>query len=86
MAEAGSASVVVERAWITYGSTWGDSLFTITTLAPDGRVIRQWRDVVVPNNTKGFVDVPDGCAMATIEGTTQHADTLPAAALVCKAR
>ncbi|GAA3070735.1 hypothetical protein GCM10010464_38730 [Pseudonocardia yunnanensis] len=86
MAEAGDGSVAVDRAWITFGSAWGDSTMTITTLDPAGRVLSRFEDVRVANSTKGVVDVPAGCALATIEGTVSAAGALPAAALVCKAR
>lgn len=84
MAEAGSSSAVVAAAWITYGSTWGDSTFTITTLDTTGKVLSRTQGQKVPNNTTGFVQVPSGCALATIEGSCAPG-AVPVAALVCKA-
>lgn len=86
MAEAGASSAVVERAWITVSSTWGDTTMTITTIDPFGKVLSHRQDVVVRNNTKVAVDVPSGAAIATVEGTAQYGTTIPVVALISKAR
>ena len=80
MAEAGGDSIVVARAWITVGSTWGNSSFTITALDGGGRVLLQQR-FDVPNNNTRVVELPGGSKLATVEGRTD-AKAIPAAALV----
>jgi hypothetical protein len=86
MCEAGAESAVVERAWITIASTWGNSTMTVTALAADGKVLLHREDVVVRNNHKVTVDVPSGTAIATVEGMVEHPTTLPVVGLVAKAR
>jgi D-alanyl-D-alanine carboxypeptidase len=80
MAEAGGDSIVVARAWITVGSTWGNSSFTITALDGGGRVLLQQR-FDVPNNNTRVVELPGGSKLATVEGRTDP-KAIPAAALV----
>ena len=80
MAEAGGDSIVVARAWITVGSTWGNSSFVITALDGGGRVLVQQR-FDVPNNNTRVVELPGGSKLATVEGRTD-AKAIPAAALV----
>lgn len=84
MAEAGSSSQVVERAWITYGSTWGATRFTITSLKADGTVMGPPHTKDVANNRSGSVELPDGVHMVTVEG--KASGSVPAAALVVKAK
>lgn len=86
MAETGEGSVAFDRAWITLGSTWGNSAMTVTVLAADGRVILHRQDVAVRNNHKVTLDVPSGAAIATVEGMVEHPTTLPVVALVSQAR
>jgi hypothetical protein len=80
MAEAGGDSIVVARAWITLGSTWGNSSFTVSALDGGGRVLLQQR-FDVPNNNTRVVELPGGSKLATVEGRTD-AKAIPAAALV----
>ena len=80
MAEAGGDSIVVARAWITVGSTWGNSSFTITSLDGAARVLLQQR-FDVPNNNTRVVELPGGSKLATVEGRTDP-KAIPAAALV----
>lgn len=86
MAEAGTSSAVVEQAWITLGSTWGNTTMTVATLDPNGKILSYKEDVIVRNNTKVTVDVPSGTAIATVEGVVEHATTVPVIALISKAR
>ena len=79
MAEAGGDSIVVARAWITLASTWGNTSFTVTALDGGGRPMLQQR-FDVPNN-KRVVALPNGCKLATVEGTTD-AKAITAAALI----
>ncbi len=80
MAEAGGDSIVVARAWITLASTWGNTSFTVTALDGGGRPMLQQR-FDVPNNNTRVVALPNGCKLATVEGTTD-AKAIPAAALI----
>ena len=80
MAEAGGDSIVVARAWITLGSTWGNTSFTVSALDGGGRVLLQQR-FDVPNNNTRVVELPGGSKLATVEGRTD-AKAIPAAALV----
>jgi hypothetical protein len=81
MAEVGSASTVVGRAWITCGSTWGATTFTVTALDAAGNVMPGAQRNTVANNRRVAMELPSGCVMATIEGVTA-AGAHPAAALV----
>ena len=80
MAEAGGDSIVVARAWITLGSTWGNTSFTVSALDGVGRVLLQQR-FDVPNNNTRVIELPGGSKLATVEGKTD-AKAIPAAALV----
>ena len=80
MAEAGGDSIVVARAWITLGSTWGNTSFTVSALDGGGRVLLQQR-FDVPNNNTRVVELPGGSKLATVEGRTDP-KAIPAAALV----
>lgn len=84
MAEAGSSSQTVAKAWITYGSTWGAAKFTITSLKADGTVMGPPHTKDVANNHSGWVELPDGVHMATVEG--KASGSVPVAALVTKAK
>jgi hypothetical protein len=83
MAEAGSSSQTVAKAWITYGSAWGVTRFTITPLKADGTAMGQ-NTQDVANNKSGWFELPDGVHMVTIEG--KSSGSVPAAALVTKAK
>lgn len=80
MAEAGGDSLVVARAWITLGSTWGGSSFTVTALDGAGHPMAQ-QHFDVPNNATRVVELPGGCKLATVEGRTDP-NAIPAAALI----
>lgn len=85
-AECGTASQVVERAWVTLGSTWGSTTMAIGALDPDGKVLLYKDDVIVRNNHKVFFELPNGTALATVEGTAQFNTTIPVVGLVSKTR
>jgi D-alanyl-D-alanine carboxypeptidase len=80
MAEAGGDSIVVARAWITVGSTWGRTAYTVTALDGVGRPMTQQR-FDVPNNATRVMELPSGCKLATLEGKVD-ANAIPAAALI----
>lgn len=80
--EAGASSAVIARAFITFGSAWGGTEFKLSALGPDGVVMGRQTVQSVPNNKRGFIEVPDGAVLATIEGKASPG-AVPAAALVC---
>jgi hypothetical protein len=80
MAEAGGDSIVVARGWITVGSTWGHTAFTVTALDSVGRPLMQQR-FDVPNNNTRVMELPNGCKLATVEGKADP-NAIPAAALM----
>ena len=80
MAEAGGDSIVVARAWITVGSTWGRTAYTVTALDGVGRPMTQQR-FDVPNNATRVMELPSGCKLATLEGKADP-NAVPAAALI----
>lgn len=86
MAETGTGSQIIERAWVTLGSTWGNTTMTVGVVDAAARVLLYKEDVIVRNNTKVFFEVPSGGAIATVEGTAQYNTTIPVVALVSKSR
>lgn len=83
MAEAGASSLTVERAWITFGSTWGGSSFRVCALGSDGTILPGGElRLDVADNHRGVIELPDGVVMATLEGHVDKVTTIPAAALV----
>lgn len=82
MVEAGATSLVAERAWITFGSTWGATRFRVCALDPAGRVMPGTFEGEVPSNGRRVLEIPSGAVMATIEGHRLTPSSVPAAALV----
>jgi hypothetical protein len=80
MAEAGGDSIVVARAWITIGSTWGHTTYAVTALDGVGHPMTQQR-FDVPNNSTRVMELPGGCKLATVEGKADTGAT-PAVALI----
>lgn len=85
--EAGNSSAVVARAWISFGSCWGSTKFTVAALGSDGKVMGPTaeKSKTVENNMRDYIEVPSGAVLATIEGIAS-AGAVPTAALVCQAR
>jgi hypothetical protein len=80
MAEAGSTSAVVARAWVTVGSTWGSSHVLVTALDDEGRVMdRGVLRADVPNNRRVVLELPSGVVMVTIEGRAEPGAVVAAA-------
>lgn len=73
-------TTVAKLSTLTFGSTWGDSTFTLTALA-DGHVVGQQQKRTVKNNANDWWNVPKGARMVTIEGTVSGDSTIPSAAL-----
>lgn len=86
MAEAGAGSAYGAAAWVTVGSTWGASKFTVTALRHDGFVMPLATDLLVPRNEQRAYQLPPETRMVTVEGTTQDARTIPAAAMWTRPR
>lgn len=82
MAETGDVSVVVARSWITMGATFGGARFTLTAIDGLGRVMLQ-RQFTIANNGSAWLEMPNGCKLATLEGNLDPG-TVPAAALIVK--
>lgn len=71
MVEAGRSSAVVERSWVTFGSTWGGSHVLITALDDNGHVMpRGVLEADVPTNRRVVLEMPSGAVMVTVEGRT----------------
>lgn len=71
---------VAKLSTLTFGSTWGDTEFTLTPLA-DGKVVGQQQKRTVKNNNSDWYDVPAGARLVTIEGTCSADATIPSAAI-----
>ncbi len=84
MAEGAAASQVVDQAWITLGSTWGDARFVVTALDGAGGVLDA-QQLDVANNRAATYVVPAACRLATLE-VTSRPGVVPAAALVVRTR
>lgn len=85
MAESGGNSRVVGQAWITYGTTWGATSFTLTALDAGGHVMGPQRSHELANNRSDVFTLPPGTRMVTVEGQAR-AGAVPAAALVVLAK
>lgn len=86
--EAGASSLVVARAFVTWGTAWGDTHFKVTMLGANGLGMgpATQKEATLVNNHRDFLEVPNGAVLCTIEGKVidPKAATRPAAALVCK--
>jgi hypothetical protein len=81
MAEAGRSSAVVDRAWVTFGSTWGAAQVAITALDDQGQVMPRGRlEARVVNNRRVVLELPSGVVMVTVEGRCDPG-SIPAAAV-----
>ncbi|MEJ3653510.1 hypothetical protein WEH80_11050 [Actinomycetes bacterium KLBMP 9759] len=81
MVETGRSSLVVRRAWVTFGSTWGGSQVLISALDDAGRVMHQGvLDAHVQNNRRVVLELPSGAVMVTVEGRCDPG-AVPAAGL-----
>jgi hypothetical protein len=76
--EAGSSSSVIAEAWLVFGVLWGGYADALIAFLDDrGAVMnggKRWQGRV-DNNRRISLPVPDGCVLATVEGSvvnTQH--------------
>lgn len=84
MAEAGSSSQIVDRAWITFGATFsGGAFFRVCALGADGLVMANGEKAIqLDDNKRDVLELPSGVVMATVEGHVGGPATIPAASLV----
>lgn len=80
-AEAGAGSMVANKAVITFGSTWGDTVWTVAALSHDAKVLSYWPDIATRNNTNLAKELPTGTRCVTVEGRTEHEGTRPWASI-----
>lgn len=76
-AEAGGGSQVASKGWVTFGSTYGGTTFTVAALAADGKVLAYWKGVRVTNNRNEVRDLPAGTRCVTLEGAADNDGTRP---------
>lgn len=74
-AEAGSA--VASRGYVTFGSTYGGTTFTVAALGNDATVLAYWPDVRITNNTQTARELPVGTRHVTCEGQRDNEGTRP---------
>lgn len=82
-AEAGGGSQVASSGWITFGSTYGGTTWTVAALSADATVLGYWKDVRTNNNKSTNVQMPDGTRAVTVEGTADNTGTRPWASAWC---
>lgn len=74
-AEAGSA--VASKGFVTFGSTYGGTTFTVAALGNDGTVLAYWPAVRTNNNTQTARELPVGTRHVTVEGAVDNSGTRP---------
>ncbi len=84
MAEGAAASLVVARIFLTTGSAWGDTTWTITALDSGGGVLSTATTITADRHTD-YRELPANCRMVTLEGRITPG-AVPAAALVIQYR
>ena len=76
-AEVGGGSRVAQQGWVTWGSAWGATSWTVAALAESGVVLDVWKDVPTPNNCSTSRQLPDGTRAITVEGQIEASGTRP---------
>lgn len=81
-AEAGGGSMVASRGFVTFGSTFGGTSWSVTALAHDNRALKQWGSKTdgmlrTSNNTNVAVELPPGTRCLTFEGAADNDGTRP---------
>lgn len=74
-AEAGST--VASRGFVTFGSTYGGTTWTVAALGNDGAVLAYWPGVRINNNMQTARELPQGTRHVTVEGTRDNDGTRP---------
>lgn len=76
-AEAGGGSAVASKGWLTFGSTYGGTTWTVAALGAKGELLMYEKDIRTTNNTNQVRDLPDGTRCVTVEGLTDNLGTRP---------
>jgi hypothetical protein len=82
-AEAGGGSNVAATGYVTFGSTYGGTTWTVAALSAAGKVIGYWPGVRTTNNTSVGYQLPDGTRAVTVEGQIDNSGTRPWATTWC---
>jgi hypothetical protein len=82
-AEAGGGSNVATTGYVTFGSTYGGTTWTVAALSAAGKVIGYWPGVRTTNNTSVGYQLPDGTRAVTVEGQIDNSGTRPWATTWC---
>lgn len=72
-----AASAVASKGYITFGSTYGGTTFTVAALGNDATVLGYWPDVRMNNNTQTARELPPGTRHVTVEGQRDNDGTRP---------
>ncbi len=75
--EVGGGSQVATRGWVTVGSTYGGTTFTVAVLSADAKVLGYWKDQRAGNNRSLAFQLPDGARAVTLEGIVDNSGTRP---------
>jgi hypothetical protein len=76
-AEAGGGSAIATSGWVTFGSTYGGTTWTVAALGVDGAILGYWPGVRTNNNTQTARQLPDGTRAVTVEGQRDNDGTRP---------
>lgn len=82
-AEAGGGSQVASSGWVTFGSTFGGTTWTVAALGAAAQVLGYWPNVRTTNNTSTDKPLPNGTRTVTVEGQVDNAGTRPWASVWC---
>lgn len=75
-AEAGGGSAVAGSGFVTFGSTYGGTTWTVAALGEQG-VLDYWPNVRTTNNTSTNRALPPGTRSVTVEGIRDNDGTRP---------
>lgn len=75
--EVGGGSQVAARGFVTFGSTYGGTTWTVAAIGADGRVLGYWKEVRTGNNTQRAEELPPGTRTVTVEGQSDNEGTRP---------
>lgn len=76
-----AASVVASKGFVSFGSTYGGTSWTVAALGADGAVLAYWPDVRTTNNTQTARELPPGTRHVTTEGVRDNDGTRPWASI-----
>jgi N-acetylmuramoyl-L-alanine amidase len=75
--DVGGGSQIASKGWVTFGSTYGGTTWTVAALGADARVLAIWKAVRTTNNTSTSRELPDGTRAVTVEGKVDNTGTRP---------